>query len=74
MSYIVSLTTGDETMLDAEVHASATSAFARFQDLSSSGKVVTIMGPNGEKLGEQTLADLALAETMECCSPPFDHA
>lgn len=74
LSYMVSWTTGDETMLDAEVHASASSALARLCDLSSSGKVVTIMGPNGEKLSEQALSELALAETMESDPPPLDHA
>ena len=62
MTYQVSLTTGGGTTLDAEVHASATAALARVRELNAAGTDVTIMGPYGEKLGKNDLAELASAE------------
>lgn len=62
VTYPISLTTGAGTMLEAEVHASATAALARVRELDAAGVEATIMGPNGEKLSKDTLGSLAIGE------------
>ena len=56
VTYQVSLTTG-VTALDVEVHASAAAALERVRKLNEAGSEVTIMGPYGEKLTSEAVAE-----------------
>jgi len=62
VTYQVSLTASGGTVLDAEVHASATVALDRVRELNDAGAEVTIMGPYGEKLSLEALTGLVSAE------------
>jgi len=62
VTYQIALTAGGGTTLEAEVHASAAAALDRVRGMREAGIEVTIMGPYGEKLSEQSLAELAKDE------------